>query len=114
MTHIKSGRLRALAVTSAKRSPVLPDVPTVAESGVPGYEVNGWYAVLAPARTPKSIVDKIHRDVEEALKMPDVIAQLQALGFDAGGMPPAEFARMIDAELRKWGALIKEAGIKGE
>ncbi|MDB5921273.1 MAG: hypothetical protein JWN13_209 [Betaproteobacteria bacterium] len=112
--QIKSGRLRALAVTSAKRVPSLPDVPTVAESGLPGYVVEGWYAMLAPGKTPKPIVDRIYRDLASTLKMPEVAAQIEAAGFEVNGLPPRDLARYIDAELKKWGAVIKEAGIKGE
>jgi tripartite-type tricarboxylate transporter receptor subunit TctC len=112
--QIKAGRLRALAVTSAKRVPSLPDIPTVAESGVPGYVVDGWYAMLAPGKTPRAVVDRIYRDVATTLKMPEVAAQIETAGFAVGGIPPAEFGRYIDAELRKWGAVIKEAGIKAE
>jgi tripartite-type tricarboxylate transporter receptor subunit TctC len=112
--QIKSGRLRALAVTSAKRVPSLPDVPTVAESGLPGYVVEGWYAMLAPGKTPKAIVDRIYRDLASTLKMPEVAAQIEAAGFEVNGLPPPDLARYIDAELKKWGAVIKEAGIKGE
>lgn len=112
--HIKSGRLKALAVTGAKRSPVLPDVPTVAESGLPGYEVDGWYSMLAPGRTPKAVVDRIYADVVDALKMPDVSAKIYSLGFEVGGMPPAKFGQYIQSELIKWGAVIKEAGIHAD
>lgn len=114
MPHVKSGRIRALAVTSAQRWPSMPDVPTVAEAGVPGYEVDGWYAMLAPGKTPEAVVGKIYRDVAEVLKMPDVNAQIQALGFEVSGMPPAELARYIDAELKKWSVVIKEAGIRAD
>jgi tripartite-type tricarboxylate transporter receptor subunit TctC len=114
MPQIKSGRVRALAVTSAKRVLALPEVPTVAESGLPGYVVDGWYAILAPGKTPKHIVDRVYRDIANTLKMPDVAAQIESAGFEVGGIPPAEFARYIDRELQKWGAVIKEAGIKAE
>ena len=112
--QIKSGRVRALAVTSAKRVPTLPDVPTVAESGVPGYEVDGWYAMLAPGKTPKAVIDRIYRDLVEILKVPEVAAQVQAAGFEVNPITPTEMARYVDSELRKWGAVIKEQGIKAE
>ncbi len=112
--HIKSGRIRPIAITSAKRVAVLPDVPTVAESGLPGYEVDGWYGMMAPGKTPKAVIDKIYADVLEVLKIPEVAGQIQATGFEQGGMPPAEFARYIKSEMKKWQIVIKEAGIRGE
>ena len=112
--QMKAGRLRALAVTSGKRVPSLPDLPTVAESGLPGYEVDGWYAMLLPGKTPKPIVERIYRDVADVLKMPEVAAQVQAAGFEIDPIPPAELARYIDSELKKWGTVIREAGIKAE
>lgn len=114
LPQVKSGRLKALAVTSAKRVPSFPDVPTVAEAALPGYEVDGWYAMLAPGKTPKPVIDRIYRDVVDVMKMPDVSAQIQAAGFDVGGLPPAELARYIDSELKKWGTVIKEAGIRAD
>jgi tripartite-type tricarboxylate transporter receptor subunit TctC len=114
LPQIKNGRLKALGVSSAKRVPSMPDVPTIAESALPGYEVDGWYAMLAPGKTPKAVLDRIYRDIVDIIKTPEVAAQIQAAGFDVGGMPSAEFARYIDAELKKWGTVIKEAGIKGE
>ena len=112
--QLKAGRLRALAVTSSKRVPSLPDLPTVAESGLPGYEVDGWYTMLLPAKTPKPIVDRIYRNVAGVLKMPDVAAQVQSAGFEIDPIPPGELARYIDSELEKWGTVIREAGIKAE
>jgi tripartite-type tricarboxylate transporter receptor subunit TctC len=112
--HIRNGRIRAIAVSSAKRVSVLPDVPSVAESGLPGYDVDGWYGIMAPARTSKAVIDKIYRDVLDVIKTPDVAAQLQTAGFELGGMPPAQFGDYIKAEIRKWGVVIREAGIKGE
>jgi len=114
LPHVKSGRIRALGVTSAKRTAVLPDVPTVAESGLPGYEVEGWYGVLAPAKMPKALLQRIYADVLEVMRLPEVSAQIQAAGFDVGGLPPGEFAQYIDREVRKWQAVIKAAGIRGE
>jgi tripartite-type tricarboxylate transporter receptor subunit TctC len=114
MPQIKNGRVRAIGVTSAKRVRALPDVPTVAESGLPGFVVDGWYAMLAPGKTPKPVIDRIYHDVSSALKTPDVTAMIEADGFEVGGIPPAEFGRYIDSELKKWGTIIKEAGIKAE
>ncbi|MGE5525908.1 MAG: Bug family tripartite tricarboxylate transporter substrate binding protein [Rhodospirillaceae bacterium] len=112
--HIRSGRIRAIAVSSAKRVSVLPDVPSVAESGLPGYDVDGWYGIMAPAGTPKAIIDKIYRDVLAIIKTPEVAQQIQTAGFEVGGMPPDEFRDYIKNEINKWGVVIKEAGIKGE
>ena len=114
MPQVKSGRIKALAVTSARRWPSIPDVPTVAEAALPGYAVDGWYAMLAPARTPKPIVNRIYSDVAEILKMPDVAARIEAAGFEVSGITPAEFAQYIERELRKWSAVIREAGIRAE
>ena len=112
--HLKSGRMQAIGITSAKRVSALPDVPTVAESGLPGYEVDGWYGVMAPAGTPKALIDKIYGDVLAVLKMREVASQIQANGFEQGGMPPAEFSHAIKAEMNKWQTVIKEAGIRAE
>jgi tripartite-type tricarboxylate transporter receptor subunit TctC len=114
MPHVKSGRIRPLAVTSAKRWPSMPEVPTVAEAAVPGYEVDGWYAMLAPGATPKPVVNRIYRDVLDIIRTPEMAARIEAAGFLVSGIPPAEFARYIDRELRKWGAVISEAGIRAE
>ena len=114
MPHVKSGRIKALAVTSGKRWPSMPDVPTVAEAALPGYEVDGWYAMLAPGKTPKPVVNKIYNDLAEILKMPDVSTRIQAVGFQVSGMAPDEMARYVDRELKKWGTVIKEAGIRAD
>ena len=114
MPHVKSGRIRALAVTSGRRWPSMADVPTVAEAALPGYAVDGWYAMLAPGKTPKAIVNRIYDDVVGILKMPEVASKIQAAGFEVSGIPSAEFSKYIDSELRKWGAVIKEAGIRAE
>lgn len=114
MPHIKSGRLRALGVTTAKRTPALPDVPTVAETGLAGFQVDGWYALVAPARTPKNVIERIYRDTSAVLKQPDIVARIEAVGLEPAGISPQEFGNYIRAELRKWGTLIREAGIKAE
>ena len=114
MPHVKSGRIRALAVTSGRRWPSMADVPTMAEAALPGYAVDGWYAMLAPGKTPKAIVNRIYDDVVGVLKMPEVASKIQAAGFEVSGIPSAEFSKYIDSELRKWGAVIKEAGIRAE
>ncbi len=112
--HIRSGRLKALGVTTAKRSAVLPEVPTIAETGFPGFQVDGWYALMAPAGTPKAVIDKIYRDVADVLKNPDVADRIKSFGLEPDGQPPQEFAAYIRVELKKWGRVIREAGIKPE
>lgn len=114
MPHIKAGRLKALGVTTAKRTPALPDVPTIAETGLAGFRVDGWYALMAPAKTPKAVVDRIYRDTAAVLKQPDIVARIEAVGLEPAGISPAEFSDYIRAELKKWGTLIREAGIKAE
>jgi tripartite-type tricarboxylate transporter receptor subunit TctC len=111
--HIRSGRLRALAVTGERRAAVAPDVPTAAESGLPGYVVDGWFAALAPARTPPRIVQQLQSDIAATLALPDISEKLAAIGFEAGGMSPRETDRFLRAEMAKWGRLIRETGIKG-
>lgn len=114
MPHIRSGRLKALGVTTAKRTPALPDVPTIAETGLAGFQVDGWYALMAPARTPKPIIDKIYREIAAVLKQPDIVARIEAVGLEPAGISPQQFSDYIRGELKKWGTLIREAGIKPE
>ena len=110
--HIESGRLRALAVTSSKRAAAFPNVPTMAESGVPGYDVVSWQAVFAPAGTPKPIVDRLYAEISRILKEPDTQERLAKLGLDPSGMPPAELAAFQKSEIEKWAKVIKAANIK--
>jgi len=112
--HIKSGRLVAVAVTSPLRLAVLPDVPTVAESGYPGFQVDNMYGVLVPAGTPAAVVGKLHADIGQALKQPDVRAALAAVTIDIVGNTPEEFARYIQAEYAKWAKLLKDSGARVE
>lgn len=112
--HIKAGTLRALGVTSAARSPLLPDVPTIAEAGVPGYDTGVWWGLLGPGGLPANTLAKLHRDFVEALNAPAVKDRLTGLGAVPVGSSPAEFAALIRADYEKWGPIIKEAGIKGE
>ena len=110
--HILSGKLRALGVTSAKRSATLPDVPTIAEAGVPGYEVSPWFAVFAPAGTPAAIVNKINAALIDAMKQPDTVAKFETIGAEPVGTTPQQLATHLDKELARWGALIKERNIR--
>jgi tripartite-type tricarboxylate transporter receptor subunit TctC len=114
ISHVKAGKLKALAVTGARRSETLPDLPTVSEAGLPGYEAVGWFGVLAPAATPKPLVDKLSVDVNRVLADSDVRARMQGLGADPGGNSPEEFRRFIRDDQAKWSKLMKEAGIKSE
>jgi tripartite-type tricarboxylate transporter receptor subunit TctC len=108
---VKAGRLRPLAVTSAKRQALLPDVPTVQESGVPGYEVNSWYGVCAPAGVPTALLDKIHDDVVTVLHMPDIVQRLNDLVIPPSPTSREEFDQFIRAEIARWAKVIKDAKI---
>jgi len=112
--HVQGGKARGLAVTGTKRADAVPDVPTVAEAGVPGYAATNWYGLLAPAKTPKPAIDRINREMTAALKSPDVADALKQRGIDAAPDTPVEFAAFIRAEDRKWNPIIKQAGIKPE
>jgi tripartite-type tricarboxylate transporter receptor subunit TctC len=112
--HIKSGRLQALGVTTAKRSPAEPELPTMQEAGVPGYEVAGWYGVLAPANTPQPIINKLNREIVRILKAPESAARLAADGSEPVGSSPGQFAAHIKTEVAKWAKLVKEADIRVE
>jgi tripartite-type tricarboxylate transporter receptor subunit TctC len=111
---VKEGTLRALAVTSAQRSPALPDVPTMAEAGLPGQEAYTLQGVLAPAGTPKEIVDLLYREILKAVALPDVKERLATLGFDLIVNSPEQFAAQIKVEIEKWGSIVRDAKIKPE
>jgi tripartite-type tricarboxylate transporter receptor subunit TctC len=108
--HIKAGKVRALAVTTAQRSSTAPEVPTMAESGLAGYELSSWQAVFAPAGTPKPIIDRLYTEIGKILKMPDVAKRLNELGLDISGMPPAELAALIKADVPRLGKVVKDSG----
>ena len=110
--QIKAGKLVALAIASPKRNAQLPDVPTVAESGLPGFDVTSWYGIVVRAGTPQAIIDKVNHDMVEALRLPDVKAKLADLGLEPVGDTPAQFAAVIDAETKKWVAIVEKAHIK--
>ncbi|MDD2545442.1 MAG: tripartite tricarboxylate transporter substrate binding protein [Burkholderiaceae bacterium] len=112
LQHIKAGKLKAIAVTSSKRSRALPSVPTIAESGYPGFEVETWFGLVAPASTPRAIVDKLQFAWSEGSKMPDAIQAFDAISADIRAMSAAEFADFIRAENTRWGGLIRQLGIK--
>lgn len=110
--HIKTNRLRPLAVTSPKRSPAMPDLPSVAETGIAGYEVTNWYGVLAPAAARKPVIDKLNRSIVDALRTPDLTERFQKDGVEPIGSTPAEFQKHIHAEITKWERVVTAAGIK--
>ena len=112
LQHVKGGRIRALGITSLKRASVVPGVPTVAESGVPGYEVVQWYGILAPAATPRDIIAKVHAATVRVLQDPAIQAHFTSDGGEVVGGTPEEFAAVIRADLVKWGKVVKERGIK--
>ena len=112
--HARAGKLRALAVTGPKRTPAAPDIPTVAESGVPGYEVTTFYGVSAPAKTPRPIIDRLHAELVRALNSGDVRDRLKGLGADPVGNTPEQYTAFMQNEIAKWAKVIKAAGIKGE
>ncbi len=114
ISYARQGRLRGLAVTGAKRSLAAPDIPTIAESGVPGYEVTTWYGVAAPAKTPRPIVDRLHSEILRALKSADLQTRFKDLGADPIGNSPEQATAYVQNEINKWAKVIKAAGIKGE
>ena len=114
LSQIKAGRLRAIAVTSAKRAPELPDVPTIAESGHKGFEASTWYGLLAPAGTPAAIVARLNAEVNRVLTTPEVRERLAAEGGEALGGSPEQFASFLKAEHAKWGRVVKESGARAE
>jgi tripartite-type tricarboxylate transporter receptor subunit TctC len=112
--HARAGKLRALATTGPKRTPAAPDIPTVAESGVPGYEVTTFYGVSAPAKTPRPIIDRLHAELVRALNSPDLRDRLKGLGADPVGNTPEQYTAFMQNEIAKWAKVIKAACIKGE
>jgi len=114
MGHIKSGRLRAIAVTSDKRAPTLPDVPTLAESGLAGFNTGSWIGLVAPAGTPREVIEKVARDVREVVNSPDVRQTLLDQGAIPVGGTPAEFTALIDADRKRYGQIIKDRNITAE
>lgn len=110
--QVKAGRLRALAISSANRSPVAPDLPTIAELGLPGFEVVGWFGWLAPAKTPPGIVDRLHTEIVKVLAMPEVKQRLLSQSTEPVGNSPAQFAAFIKSEHAKWGKVIRDANVR--
>jgi tripartite-type tricarboxylate transporter receptor subunit TctC len=112
MPLTREGKLRALAITSIKRSVLAPDLPTMAESGFPGFEAVPWFGLVAPAGTPKDVLDKLHGEIVKTLAMPEVRRKFDELGLEPVGNTPVEFAAVIKKEIPEWGKVIKDAGIK--
>jgi tripartite-type tricarboxylate transporter receptor subunit TctC len=112
--QVKAGRIRAIATTGPKRAALLPDVPTVAESGYPGFEAMNWYAYLAPAKTPKDIVDRLNRELVKALSDPAVVELLHKQGLEPSPSSPTELAQYMEREYETWGKVVKQAGIKAQ
>jgi tripartite-type tricarboxylate transporter receptor subunit TctC len=112
LPHIKSGRVKPLLMANVSRDVTLPDLPTAAEAGVPGIEVDTWYALSAPARTPKPIIDRLHREIAAILRMPDIRERMLNAGLEPSGQAGEEVTRLIERDLKKWGPVIKRAGIK--
>ena len=110
--HAKAGRLVPLGVTTARRAPQLPDVPTIAEAGVPGYEAAVWYGILMPAGSPRRVIARIYGELIKLLGLPDVKDGLEAAGYDIATARPEAFAAFLKADIAKWGRVIKEAGIQ--
>jgi tripartite-type tricarboxylate transporter receptor subunit TctC len=112
LSYSRSGQVRLLGMTGAKRDPAAPDVPTIAEAGVPGYEVTAWQAVFAPAKTPPAIVSKVSADTRTALTDPAIKDKLAQTGYEAGGSTPEELGRLLKSEIEKWRDVIKVTGLK--
>jgi tripartite-type tricarboxylate transporter receptor subunit TctC len=111
---VREGKLRAIGVTSAKRSAAAPDIPTLAESGLPGFEAVSWFAMFAPANTPAPVVNKLQAEISKILKSPDISKKLLDLGLDPSGSTPAELAAYQKSEIAKWSKVVKDSGAKVE
>jgi tripartite-type tricarboxylate transporter receptor subunit TctC len=112
--HVKAGRLRALAIGDIKRSSFLPEVPTIAEGGVTGYQAVIWTGMFAPARTPQAIIDRLNREVVRILHVPDFSERVSSLGADVVGTPPADWGKFLASEITKWSKIAKVAGFKAD
>ena len=112
--HVRTGRLRALATTGAQRSPALPDMPTIAESGLPGYEASLWYGFVGPARMPPEIVQKLNTEIVAVLAQPDIREKLASQGVDAKSTTPEEFGRIMVADVARWAAVVQKLGLQAD
>ena len=111
LQHVKAGKIRALAVTTAKRSVIVPELPTIAESGVTGFDVNNWYGMAAPARTPPAVIARLNRDLVAILKTPEVSRVFIEQGIEPAPSSPEAFGRFIRAEFEKWGRVLRDAKV---
>jgi tripartite-type tricarboxylate transporter receptor subunit TctC len=114
MPHVRSGKLKALGVSSVKRVAALPDVPTIAEAGVPGFEVSNWWGVLAPAGTPQPVLERLNKEISAILDSPETRKRFELEGAEVAQMKPQEFAAFVAQETEKWTRVVKDAGIKPE
>jgi len=114
LTHARSGRLRALATTGPNRAPAAPELPTVAESGVAGYEAANWFGIVVPAKTPAAVIAKLNQEIVRALDMPDVRERLLSQGMEPVSRTPEAFSRYIRSEIAKWARVVKSSGAKAE
>ena len=110
--HIQAGRLRALAVTTSKRSAIMPELPTIAEAGLPGYDASVWFGVFVPAGTPRPVIDRLHAEILKALQTPDLKSRMVSMGTEVSGMGPDDFSAYVRKEIPKWANLVKAAGVK--
>jgi len=114
MNQIRAGKFKPVAVTGQQRSTLLPNVPTIAESGVPGYEVNVWFGIQAPAGTPKEVVQKLNQEIAKALADPEIVKRFREQGVEVVGSSPTKFATLVETEIQKWGIVVRDANVRLE
>jgi tripartite-type tricarboxylate transporter receptor subunit TctC len=114
LPHVKAGKLKAIAVTSTKRATLTPELPTMAESGLPGFDVVSWYAIFAPAGTPAAVVEILNRDINDSLRDADVRERMTRIGLDPVGTTPAALEQHVKAEIAKWGKVVRDSGAKAD
>ena len=112
--NIKAGKVKGLAISSSARSPLAPELPTIAETGLPGFQSTTWFGLLGPASTPKAVVERVNAEMNKALALPDIQARFAQMGFEPAGGTAAEFAQVIQRDAQKWSKVIKDAGVKAE